>query len=200
MATSKPEIHAVIEVEIPSFASWALLPPEPWPNFVRLCGATPSSEVALMLAVASLYGRSVETGEGWAQSLLDHFPRILPGGLAVVSAERLVMPSCCCGLEMWPEWRNVITNGQSPWTGHDPAPLVEVTGAEIHVWSDGGMGTKPIDESPIVFTREEFARALQQAADDLCDFLKPLRRWLDAYTPAHADALVAKFEGAFVHQ
>lgn len=204
MTLSKPEIHAVVEVGIPTDLKWELLPTKPWPDYVRLCGSTSSSDVALVLAVLSSYGhhgRSVETGEGWGQSLLDHFPRILPGGLAVVSAERRILPSCCCGLETWQDWRSVIAIGQSPWTGHDPAPLIEVTGTDILVWSDGGMGEKPIGESPIAFRREEFALALQQAAADLRDFRKPLRQWLGAHAPsALADGLVAKFESAFVRQ
>jgi hypothetical protein len=201
MTLSMPEIHAVVEVGIPTYLEWDLLPAKPWPDYVRLCGSTSSSDVALVLAVLSYYGRSVETGEGWGQSLVDNFPRILPGGLAVVSTESRVMPSCCCGLETWPDWRNVIAIGQSPWMGHDPAPLIEVAGTEILVWSDGGMGEKPIAESPIAFPREEFELALQRAADDLCEFRKPLRQWLGAHAPlALVDALVAKFESAFVQQ
>jgi hypothetical protein len=195
---SKPEIHAVVEVAVRTDGIWVELPPEPWPPFVRLCASTSSSDIALLVAVLSSYGHSSGAPAASAQALLDHFPAILPGGLAVVSTDRQIMPSCCCGLETWTEWTRVITLGKSPWTGHDPGPLVEVVGDQIHVWSDGAMGEKPVNETPIVLARTEFVHALEQAGKDLRAFLGPLRRWLGAHAPAQAEKLVGRFEEFFV--
>jgi hypothetical protein len=130
--------------------------------------------------------------------MLTEFPHVLPGGIGVVSDERAIMPSCCCGLEHWHEWREVLTTGHSPWTGHDPAPLVEPHDDVVQVWSDGGMGEKPSHETPITFRRSDFALAVETVAQDLGDFLHPLREWLDVHAPQASADLVSKFAERFV--
>jgi hypothetical protein len=122
---SGPELHVVIEVGARPERLWFEAPPEPWPSFVRLWGSTSEEDVARFVVLVSTYGRSGGEPASSIQDVLDDFPHVLPGGIAVVSDEHAVMPSCCCGLEHWPEWRQFLTTGQSPWTGHDPAPLLE---------------------------------------------------------------------------
>ncbi|MFC4310524.1 hypothetical protein ACFPN2_15645 [Steroidobacter flavus] len=126
------------------------------------------------------------------------FPKILPGGLAAVGADHTVLPSCCCGLETWKEWLNVLYGGGPPWTGHDPAPLVEVLEGKVYVWSDGAWGAKPESESPLVFTSDQFDRAVRKAANDIAGFVLPLRSWLQMHAGSSADAIVQKFTNTFV--
>jgi hypothetical protein len=155
--------------------------------------------VALLVAVLSSYGGTVTDAATSFDALLEDFPRILPGGIAVVSSDRMIVPGCCCGLESWPEWRKILTEGSIPWTGHDPAPLIEVVDDEVRVWSDGGaMGEQPNDEEPIVFGRDEFAEALKQVGQDLVGFLIPLRGWLDEHAADHAEGIARCFEERFV--
>jgi hypothetical protein len=45
----------------------------------------------------------------------------------------VIGPSCCCGLEGWKAWLDILTTGQSPWMGHDPAPFVELLGEQVCV-------------------------------------------------------------------
>jgi hypothetical protein len=198
MVPSKVEIHAVVEVAIRRDRMWVPLPPEPWPNFVRLSRSTSLDDVALVMGVISSYGRK---GDGAASSmaeLLADFPCILPGGLAVGSGARQVLPSCCSGLEHWSEWKRVVPEGLSPWTGHDPAPLVEVADDEVRIWSDGAMGEKPTDEVPIVFTLQDFENALVNVEDDLEEFLEPLGTWLGTHASSEANAFVERFRAAFM--
>ena len=194
---SGPELHVVVEIGAKPDQLWFEPPAEPWPRFVRLWGATPEDHVALFLVVASTYGRVGREPAASIDHVLTDFPHVLPGGVGVVSDERAVMPSCCCGLEHWSEWRQFLTNGQSPWTGHDPAPLVEAQDDVVHIWSDGGMGEKP-HETPITFSRSAFELAVDAAAQDLREFLKPLHAWLNVRAPQASAQFVSKFAASFV--
>ena len=193
-----PELHAVVEVDLRPEGSWVALPREPWPRFVRLAGSATDSDIALLVGVASSYGRTDQRAAESARALLADFPHVLPGGIAVVAPERSIFPGCCCGLEGWPDWRHVLETGAGPWTGHDPAPLVEVVGDEVRVWSDGGLSARPQDEQPLTFARSEFVEALDRVSADLEEFLPRLRRWLDIHAPLYAKRLVERFADRFV--
>jgi hypothetical protein len=194
----RPELHAVVEIGARPGQLWFEPPGEPWPRFVRLWGSTPAEDVALFLVVASSYGRAGHESAKSIDNVVSNFPAVLPGGIGVVLDDRIIMPSCCCGLEHWPEWRQVLTTGQSPWTGHDPAPLVELRDDIVQIWSDGGMGEKPSHETPITFGRSAFALAVESVAQDLHDFLHPLRVWLDRHAPHASAVFVSKFAARFV--
>src|SRR6187399_2630101 len=194
----EPELHAVVQVGAKPDQLWFEPPSEPWPQFVRLWGSATPDDVALFLVVASSYGRTDEEPAASVDDVLSDFPHVLPGGIRVVSDERTVVPSCCCGLENWPDWRRVLTDGESPWTGHDPAPLVEPDKDVVRIWSDGGMGEAPHHEVPIIFPRSAFALAVETVGEDLREFLQPLRAWLDARV-SHASAeFISKFDTRFV--
>lgn len=198
MNESFPQIHAVAEVAAQRDGLWFELPPEPWPPFVRLSRATTEEEVALVVATLCCYGNSQDEPMGSAEALARTFPAVLPGGFAVVGSGRTISPSCCCGLETWRDWTRVLSGGGSPWTGHDPSPLVEVLDGNVNVWSDGALGSRPPSESPMVFTSEQFEKAVQKAAADLEDFLFPLRAWLEMHAPRQASTISEKFHSAFV--
>src|SRR5262249_51969617 len=129
--------------------------------------------------------------------LMTAFPAVLPGGFAVVDQARVIAPSCCCGLEAWNEWLDVLQTGCSPWMGHDPAPLVEVLDDRVNVWSDGGLGNRP-DEDPIVFTRHEFAEAVRERATDLAKFEEPFLSWLGAHAAGYGKGLANQFRTSFI--
>ena len=189
------EIAVVVEVNINADLAWVPLPPRPWPTHVHLRRAANDRDVALFFGTLCSSTRSATS----VRDLLTNFPQVLSGGVAVVAHQREVLPSCCCGLEHWREWQKVLPTGESPWTGHDPAPLVERTTDAVLVWSDGGMGGKP-NEDPVVFTHQDFERALHQASDELFGFLAPLEAWLKGVTPEHAQSVVHQFSGAFLDE
>jgi hypothetical protein len=166
--------------------------------FVRLWGSATAHDVALFMAVASSYGRDPDDPAASIEDVLVDFPHVLPGGVSVVSTERAVMPGCCCGLEHWSEWRHILTTGRSPWTGHDPAPLVELTDKAVQVWSDGGMSEKPAHEIPITFSRASFEDAIGSLAQDLRDFVAPLGAWLNVHAPGASAKFVSAFSARFL--
>lgn len=200
MTRAWPEIHAVVEIGVQRTDVWVDLPPEPWPYFVRLSPAATDEEVALVVGTLSCYGTSQDGPARSAEDLVRRFPRVLPGGFAVVGADQSVYPSCCCGLETWQEWLTVLYGGGSPWMGHDPSPLVEVLDGHVYVWSDGALGQKPESESPLAFTSEQFDHAVRKAANDVAGFVLPLRAWLDTHAGRSAPAIVQKFTDAFVNR
>jgi hypothetical protein len=195
---SDPELHVVVEIGTRPERLWFHPPADPWPHFVRLWGSSTVSEVELFLVVASTYGRASGSPASSIAEVLAEFPDVLPGGIGAILDGQSVMPSCCCGLESWPEWQEVLITGQSPWTGHDPAPLVEVDDFAVRVWSDGGMGEKPSDEAPITFTRSAFELAVAEAAHDLREFLKPLDAWFKVHAPHASQEFAAKFAARFI--
>ncbi len=195
---SGPQLQVFVEIGAPPDQTWFEPPAEPWPRFVRLWGSMSADEVALFLVVASTYGSTDEPATS-IEAVLADFPQVLPGGIGVVWDQRSVMPSCCCGLEHWTEWQNVLTTGQSPFTGHDPSPLVEVLDDTVQIWSDGAMSEKPSNEIPISFTRPAFGIAVAAAAQDLRDFMHPLRAWLDVRAPQASAKFLSKFAATFLH-
>lgn len=198
MTESCPKIHAVAEVARPKNELWFELPLEPWPTFVRLSRATTAEEVALVVATLCCYGRSQDGPADSAEALAKKFPAVLPGGFEVSGLGRTISPSCCCGLETWRDWTRVLSGGGSPWTGHDPSPLVEVLDGNVYVWSDGGLGSKPVAESPLKFTSEQFENAVRKAAADLEGFVFPLRAWLDIHAPRQARKVSERFHRVFI--
>ena len=52
--------------------------------------------------------------------------------------------------------------------------------------------------NPITFSRSAFELAVDAAAQDLRDFLKPLRAWLDVRAPQASAKFVSKFAASFV--
>jgi hypothetical protein len=195
-ATSSPRIHAVVEIAIDEECNWIDLPLKPWPRYVRLWQETEPEGVALLLGTLSSYGR--ESTARSAEDLTKEFPTVLPGGFAVVDQARLIAPGCCCGLETWNEWLDVLATGRSPWMGHDPDPFVEILADNVNIWPDGGAGNRQQDAAPIVFSKVEFAAAVRAAALDLTKFEEPLFRWLGVHATRYKEAIANQFRESFI--
>jgi hypothetical protein len=122
---------------------------------------------------------------------------VLPGGLKASVGARSILPSCCCGLEDWTEWRLAATHGTSPWMGHDPSPWLEKQQDFFYLWPDEA----PLErrqELAIQFTKHELHEQLGIVSDMLLGFLARLREALATFAPAEADSLVAMFDRTFV--
>ena len=150
----------------------------------------------MVVGTLSSYGRDSTATS--AEILAKEFPGVLPGGFAVVDRGRVIAPGCCCGLETWRDWLGVVRTRRSPWMGHDPAPLVEVLEDSVHVWTDGGLTGKPKGESPIVFSRHEFEKSVQLAANDLSEFEDQLRTWLFVHAKRYWKGIANHFRQIFI--
>jgi hypothetical protein len=196
--SSEPQIHAVVEVAVDDEKTWVNLPPKPWPSFIRLSGQSTANEVAFLVGTLSSYGTSNQTPAKSPEELVRTFPKILPGGFASVDDTQTIYPSCCSGLENWSDWLDVLSSGESPWMGHDPAPFIELVDGRVHIWADGGLGDKPASVASVVFTIAQFESALRRAVADLEEFTIPLCAWLQNHAPQQASLIGKKFKHAFV--
>ncbi|WP_237535372.1 hypothetical protein [Streptomyces sp. SID3343] len=74
---------------------------------------------------------------------------IVGGGLLVVDTSTgiVVPPGCCCGLEDWREWQEVVDGGDPPWLGHDPEPTAERLGDTVRLTLDSGKSDGPVNSA-----------------------------------------------------
>lgn len=189
-----PQLHAVVEAEVDENCDWIRYPPKPWPRYIRLWAQTEPEAVALVVGTLATWGRDAEAWS--AQALEKEFPSAVPGGIAAVDGETLIGPSCCCGLEDWRQWLEVLATGRSPWMGHDPTPFVKIQADQVCIWADGGFGGTP--RTSVDFSVSGFEAAIGQAARDLAEFEVPLREWLDSHAPKYAESLARQFREQFI--
>jgi hypothetical protein len=136
---------------------------------------TAETEVALVVAQLARYGHGGNGLQDLA-SLVESFPKVAPGGISASDEHQEIHPSCCCGIEGWREWSQLLAGGHGPWLGHDPAPWVELHDGAVLVWPDGGLVNVDIEGMrPVRFSKAEFEAALVHVEADLRDFLGRLR-------------------------
>ncbi|WP_298919641.1 hypothetical protein [uncultured Nostoc sp.] len=128
MMITNPCLQAVIEA--PCYEGEPL-----WPWFVadykpfsriQLYGEITDLEVGLIFAQLVKYNDldSESDANDVLYQVIESKTLILPGGLQVrSSADELICPGCCCGLEEWREWLDFLTTGRSPWLGQRSKPL-----------------------------------------------------------------------------
>ena len=193
---TNPHIQAVVEVMMDKGDSLC-----PWPVAdckklwsIRLSGKTTDLEVGLIFA--QLVNSNRLENEGDANNLLHQvlqsYTLILPGGLQVRSADKVIDPGCCCGLEMWRNWSRFLKTGQSPWLGHDPSPWIEKRKNLICVWSDRKGKIFHID-----FELSKFKAELNKVQQDLSGFLARIEEWADRVGFPEPSKLSRKFDECF---
>ncbi|AKG36178.1 hypothetical protein [Paenibacillus durus] len=148
-------------------------------EFLVLSTNCNSSEVELFLV--HLFGYNSINID---QSMDDTFNELLVkdsvailGGIAFFESEnKLIMPSCCCGLEQFRDIYNSVTKKESPWLGHDPFPVITYIGDLARVWSDD---PESIESYYIDFKYKELLDNLEESKRDLeCFIDKPLYQWI----------------------
>lgn len=179
---------------------WWRLPPSlpAWPTRIELSGQTSERDVALVayqLAACNARGNGVVLTPAELLALDDRL--VLPGGLLLRSGEREIVPSCCCGLENWPEWRHVA-DGHSPWMGHDPAPGVERVGNRWRVWPDFDTNLGVGSGEPIDVDLDTLAAELDRVTAALHAFTARLAEIVEARVPTYGVAVAERFRSAFV--
>lgn len=117
----------------------------------------------------------------------------LSGGLIFQEDEKVIPPSCCCGLEEWQEIVADIRKKEKPWMGHDPFATCVYETNKIIVCSDDLKmynSSKPVTNSEkeivrIVFTEEEIETYFKQLELDMENFtMGPLARRILELAPA----------------
>jgi hypothetical protein len=122
---------------------------------------------------------------------------VLAGGIQAIFKEKIISPSCCCGLEGWREWQDFLQTGETPWLGHDPSPWIDRVGDMIRIWSDGGLGDSIENTFKIEVTCTEFDRALEIVERDLLGFRLCMESWCEAVEFDLASRLAEKVNQCF---
>ncbi|MFB2970868.1 hypothetical protein ACE1CD_18000 [Aerosakkonema sp. BLCC-F183] len=198
---SSIQMQAVIEV--PYYEGDFLCPWET-PEFIpfskiRLCAEMGYPQIGLVFAQLAQYNRIELTADRQTvlRQILKAKSLVLPGGIQVVCQKRgTISPSCCCGLESWREWIDVLKTGTSPWLGHDPSPWIEITGDVVRVWSDGGI-MQVNDAFYIDISRTHFEELLRLVKRDLEGFLFCIESWAREIGFVESKELVHKFDECF---
>lgn len=102
------------------------------------------------------------------------------GGIAFEDKDKVILPSCCCGLENWRDVLEAVLSKKSVWLGHDPFPSVEYVDNTVRIWSDdfSGVMRKDLSEQElqkmyyIEYNRDDLIKKLQSIEIDLLDFYK----------------------------
>lgn len=192
-----PTLHPVIETHSVKVDSWVPVPEKPWPEFLRLHAGMKDADVALLVAVRVSYGNSSSPPLSPAEIAVEG-ESVLPGGLLAIDGETRIYPSCCCGIEGWREWLDLLEGGPSPWLGHDPSPGVVAEEGGFRVFPDGtDDGSLPGTEGSIFFSRQEIEQALREVEIDLRGALEALERWAQVHIPEDADGVVEAFAATF---
>lgn len=183
---------------------WCALPPQPWPQWIRLWRGTTDSETALVLFEVAYrhVGNLLESRE--TQSLLpsevkaESMPAI-SGGLAARSATVAVYPGCCAFLNEWREWHRLLEGQGSPWLGHDPSPWVERWSGSFYAWPDEWQfDRRRRSTSTVRFSRGRLAEALRQVERDLKDFVAVLTDYVQRNVPESAASIAAAVSDTIV--
>ncbi len=123
---------------------------------------------------------------------------IAPGGLRVrdTDTEAEIPPGCCCGLESWREWRNLL-RGEPVWLGHDPDTELVRTAAGVRLRQETHRTPPPIRANEVEIPLDDLPALLTSAHLNLQEFLHLVRRWADETVPGAADRLVAVLDENF---
>lgn len=195
------QMQAVIEApyyEGEFLCPWQVAEFKPF-SMLRLHGETTYSETGLVFAQLAKYNQ-IELAidkQGVLEQILKAENLVLPGGIRLVSEEKVISPSCCCGLETWREWINFLKTGESPWLGHDPSPWIESQGDIVRVWSDGGI-EPTTDAFHIDISRSRFQRALTLVERELQAFLFCIEGWAQEIGFVEPSKLSQKFNQCFL--
>ncbi|WP_058041168.1 hypothetical protein [Streptomyces roseifaciens] len=194
------EMHPVLEVfPAEDFTLWPVAEFDGY-GFLPLSGALAPAEVgAAVMRIAACNDTDPE-GDGHPPRPGDPVGALLhglltvdrvfaAGGLRVTDTATglTVLPGCCCGLEDWRDWLQVVDGGSPPDLGHDPSPLAERRGDLVRLTADIEEADSPVIELPVT----EWRRMLVDVERDLADFLQLAAGWAERHLPGHAGAVAA---------
>lgn len=121
----------------------------------------------------------------------------MSGGLLFQEDDKIITPSCCCGLEQWKEIVNDIKAKQKPWLGHDPWGTCIYEEDKTIVCSDDismlqGKNKEKIKAEKeiikIIYTDKELDVLFHQIETDMQEFIQgPLKKRILELAPEIAE-------------
>ncbi|MEV4173001.1 hypothetical protein [Nonomuraea sp. NPDC049709] len=145
-------IDPVLELSATAdFTSWPVTEP-PGDAFLTLSGRMTPAEVGAAMAVIFRYHDIPTEPVADLHHLLDrHLTEAealtVPGGLRVrdTTTGAEIQPGCCCGLEDWREWRNVLRE-EDVWLGHSPGTDLEHVAGAVRLRQENGPSSPVLVE------------------------------------------------------
>ena len=185
----------------PDCADWPTIASDA-PSFLHLTGDVTSAEVGSATAAIARYNTTTNAPSGdrastaMLRAMLEREHIVIPGGILALNDQTRVdiTPGCCCGLEDWRAWVDFLDDGLSPWTGHDPAPELELRDETVYLSSDAA-GIEGV--FTFSMTRDEYAAQLASVEQHLADFTRELTRWAETVVPDIATPLVARLRDVY---
>ncbi|SEH01101.1 hypothetical protein SAMN05444920_11931 [Nonomuraea solani] len=185
-------IDAVLETYgATGFTAWPIA--EPAGPLLALSGQMSPAEVGTAMAIIFDHG-DIPTAplddlhHLMDRHLIDAEALTAPGGLRVTdTATRAeLLPGCCCGLEDWREWRDVL-HGEDIWLGHDPGTEFAFMGGAVRLRQGHEVEIR-LDDLPAL---------LDTVRLQLQGFLGLVGRWAGEIAPASAGRLVTVLDENF---
>lgn len=185
----------------PDCAEWPTIARDA-PAYLHLTGDVTPAEVGSAEAAIARYGAAADAPNGGRASpailraMLEREHIVIPGGILALNDETRVdiTPGCCSGLEDWRDWVDFLGDGVTPWTGHDPAPELELRDGSVYLSSDAA-GTEGV--FTFSMTRDEYVAQLASVERHLAEFTRELERWAQAVVPDIATPLVARLRDVY---
>ncbi len=176
-------------------------------EYISLTADSKKEDVELFLV--HLFGyNNIDVKQSLEESFNELFKEdevaILGGVAFFESQNKLILPSCCCGLEDWSEVYYSVKNRISPWLGHDPNPGMTYRDKYVRVWSDDPSSTtNRTREAPYYieyeYEYEVLLRSLEKTKDDLEGFIKdPLFIWISRRDNTIGNLMTQKMEQWFM--
>ncbi|MFF5019883.1 hypothetical protein [Streptomyces sp. NPDC001165] len=191
-------VEAVLETLDPvEFTLWPVAD-LPAYGFLPLSGRLSPMQIGTAMASLAAYSAEdshrVTDGAGLLRKLIEAERVMGLGGLRLRDTETgvVVSPGCCCGLEDWRDWLDIV-DGAEPWLGDPPAPRIELSGPVIQLWPVVGASDQRVRQ-PIEIPADTVPDILQTVRHDLSGFLAAAQQWADRYAPALARDLIAKLD------
>ncbi|WSY19248.1 hypothetical protein OG928_47665 (plasmid) [Embleya sp. NBC_00896] len=195
-------MQPVLEMDVPDddFAFWPVAETKPF-GYLPLTGELSPAEVGTaMMRIVGYNDIGPDPGDGFPpppadplgsflHGMLTSEELIVAGGLRVVDSSTGVtlLPGCCCGLEGWREWHEVVDGGDRPWLGHDPQPTAERFGDTVRLTVRSGKSDSPVIE----LSASELGRLLVGVERDLADFVALAADWASRHLPGRSAPLAA---------
>lgn len=204
MASDAQGVRIIPMVEMRSIEAFHAWPVAHLDAFrtIAISGRLTPAEIGAVIATLTYVHLRAKDGLDLAEAdagtvirgLLDRDGLILPGGLEVrdLNADTAVVPGCCCGLESWREWSQVL-DGKGLWLGHDPTPWIELDGDGIRVWQD----SRAEDGASVDLPTAALPVLLRSVHQDLQGFLHAVGEWAGSTVPSLAADLMLMLDQAF---
>ncbi|MFJ9554291.1 hypothetical protein ACIRPH_10775 [Nocardiopsis sp. NPDC101807] len=195
-------VHPVVELHFGGgFSLWPVGEPAVF-DFLRLHGGMSPVDIgtAVMLIAAcndveGLFPeehppRPAEPLDRFLHPLLASDGPFVAGGMRITDTTTgaVLLPGCCSDLNEWRDWLDYL-DGRSRRLdlGHDPFPLVEVSGGTVRLTPDQEQRDGPVIETSAPGLR----RLVAEAETDLTGFLRSAGAWAEQCLPGRSARLTA---------